>query len=400
MEAAIQIAEKAKLEAENANRAKDFFLANMSHEIRTPLNAVIGMAEILDAGDLSKDKQQYYINIILNSAISLMGILNDILDFSKIEAGKMELETSPFNLKALTNEMVETFSVTAAGKSIYMKAEIDDKIDEVIIGDYTRIRQIFVNLIGNAIKFTHEGTVIVGSKKISNSDGKINIEIYVKDNGIGIPKESQNRIFESFRQADSTTTRKYGGTGLGLSIVKNLVELMNGELLLESESGKGSAFICKIPFDVSGNSTEGECFKSSICSEKTEIDYERLKGVKVLVAEDNRINREIAAINLKKLNCMFEFAENGLIVCDMFSKSNYDIVLMDIMMPEMDGLQATKILRKQERELYEEKHTPIIALTAGATQDDIEACIDAGMTDHLSKPIRIAALYEMLKKYT
>ena len=349
LEEALQESQRAKSEAERANKAKDFFLANMSHEIRTPLNAVIGVAEILESSELPKERQKEYITVILNSAVSLLGILNDILDFSKIEAGKMDLEMSSFNLKKLALEMVDIFSINATNKSIVLKTEIEEDVEDFFIGDSTRVRQIFSNLLGNAIKFTENGTVTIFIEKQGEENGKALIKIAVEDTGIGIPDESQDRIFESFRQADSTTTRKYGGTGLGLSIVKNLVELMEGEIVIESEIGRGSTFTCFIPFEVDYKRVElkeEEKVPESFNLEELLIE---LSVLRILVAEDNKVNRDIIGMQLKRVGCSFEFAENGKLAFEKAREGQYDLILMDVMMPELDGLSATKEIRSGKR---------------------------------------------------
>ena len=391
LEEALLEAKNAREEAENANKAKGYFLANMSHEIRTPMNAVIGIAEILNTSDMPRDKQKDYIGMILNSAQSLLTIINDILDFSKIDAGKMEIEKSPFDLRKLAEETVNTFLVPAANKSLKLTLTVDERLNGGLNGDYVRVKQILTNLIGNSIKFTQEGYVNVAVEQAGNEDNRVTVNIIVSDSGIGIPEEKLDSIFESFKQGDSTTTRKYGGTGLGLSIVKSLAELMGGSIRVESEPGKGSRFCCTLPFERANGKLD------IVNGAEYENDNQgSLPGLKILVAEDNRINREIMSIHLGKLGCEYDFAENGVIACEKFEQNDYDLILMDVQMPEMDGLEATRKIRAREADTG--GRIKIIALTAGAMKDDIDKCIDAGMDGHISKPVKAQVLYNFLKE--
>ncbi len=390
IEEALQEAQRAKEEAEYANRSKSYFLANISHEIRTPMNAVIGIAEILDTMILSRDKQKEYIKMIQSSAESLLTMINDILDFSKIEAGKMELEKSEFDIGKLVNETVQTYSVLAEGKFLTLTSVIDEKINTKLLGDSIRIRQILINLIGNSIKFTREGRIEVSVEQEKVEGNHIILAIKVSDTGIGIPKEKIESIFESFKQADNSTTRRFGGNGLGLSIVKNLVKLMNGNITVESEEGEGSSFCCHLPFEF----VEEKINHQSQMNQGYE-NGKKLIGLNVLVADDNKINRQIINTYLEKICCKVDFAENGNIAVQNFLGNNYDVILMDVQMPEMDGLEATRIIRAKEKETA--GHVPIIALTAGVMKEDIDMCMEAGMDVHLSKPIRSEKLYDTLK---
>ncbi len=392
LEEALLEARKSKELAEQASTAKGFFLANMSHEIRTPLNAVIGVAEILDKTELSKEEQKEYIKMIMNSAEALLTLLNDVLDFSKIDAGKMEMEKAPFDIKMLVKETVGAFSVVTGKKGLKLDSCIADNVHDLVIGDMVRVRQILINLLSNSIKFTERGTVEVRVEAIKDGVGKTDIAITISDTGIGIPKEKLEGIFESFKQVDNSTARKFGGTGLGLSIVKKLLELMGGTIKVESEPGIGSSFSCIIPF-VIPDSAEAEAYAAE---KKVETAIEPL-NYRVLLAEDNKTNRKIMEAYLKKLSCTVDFAEDGSIALNKLQTNEYDAVLMDIQMPQMDGLTATKIIRASEKEAG--KHIPIIALTAGATKEDYQQCIEAGMDDHISKPIKIDKLYKALRQH-
>jgi signal transduction histidine kinase/CheY-like chemotaxis protein len=393
LEKALIETEHAKLAAEQANQSKGYFLANMSHEIRTPMNAIIGITEILETNDLPRDEQKRYIQMISKSADSLLTILNDILDFSKIDAGKMEIEKSDFDLVKLLNEIVETFNISAHNKSIEVSSAIDRDLTNLYIGDAVRLRQILTNLIGNALKFTHEGSVEVIAEKIKKENNLVYVGITVKDTGIGIAKEKLDKIFEGFKQADSSTTRKYGGTGLGLSIAKNLIELMGGTIRVESEVAKGSSFIINLPLEI---------YNKEVHNDNSQEDKQNktlnLSGLKILIADDNKINREVINLYLKKTECELSFAENGAIALQLYENNVYDLVFMDIQMPEMDGLEVTRRIREIEK--ISGGHIPIIALTAGAMKSDVDNCFAAGMDAHVSKPLKAEKLFKVLENYS
>ena len=375
--------------AEAANKAKSEFLAVMSLEIRTPLNGVIGFSQILEGMDL-KEKEKSFVSKIRQSGETLLATINDILSLSKIEAGKIDLENRAFNLKNAIEISAEILSPKANEKGIYLRTDTTG-IPDAIIGDDTRIRQIIINLLGNAVKFTSEGGVkLIASfdKQTSSPDAKGIISIKVVDTGIGISKENQKKLFQPFSQADSSTTRKYGGTGLGLVICRKLAELMGGKITLESEEGSGSTFTLSFP----SQETEVEEEKPQAVQES-----EDLLPLNILIAEDDEVNRMVISEMLKGLGHEIEFAKNGK---EAFNKAQElhnwaDLILMDMRMPEMDGLEATRKIRDWERS-SSLKLKPIFALTANAMEEDKNKCMAAGMSNYISKPIDIGILKKAL----
>jgi len=394
LEEALNEAKRAKDAAEYANRAKGYFLANMSHEIRTPMNAIIGISDILYSDKLDSDTQKEYIRMITESAQSLLLIINNILDYSKIEVGKMVIENVNMNLKQLVSDAVRSFIISSDKPDLNISCNIGQGVPDYIIGDPVRLGQILINIVGNAVKFTERGSITVDINEINRENKTSVLEISVTDTGIGIPQDQVGRMFESFSQLDGSITRKYGGTGLGLAIVKNLVQLMNGEISVESESGKGSRFICKIPFDLPDPKALISDNNEKVQSSQS---FEAISKLRILVAEDNRTNQELIKIYLKKAGCRFEFADNGSIALEMLDVNDYDIVLMDVQMPVQDGLEATARIREKEKDTG--GHIPIIALTAGAMEADIEKCLEAGMDRHISKPVKASNLYSVLEEY-
>ena len=388
LEIASQHADKMARQAEQANAAKSEFLANMSHEIRTPMNAVIGMTNLLLYENLNS-RQKEYVETIRNSGEALLSIINNILDLSKIEGGMMELEHQPFDLQSTIKESLRLVAATASEKGLDLTYHIDENVPRVILGDPTRVRQILINLINNAVKFTETGgvTASVFGRKLENDNYEIHFSI--KDTGIGIPEDKLDRLFQSFSQVDATTTRRYGGTGLGLAICRKLVEMMGGKIWVESEARGG----CTFHFIIQAESTDREPIESghtASCGDP-DIQGDLDHDLRILIAEDNKINQMVTLRMLSKLGCAADVASSGIEVLKALERRDYDLILMDVLMPEMDGLEATKAIRERWID-----GPMIIAMTASALQGDREKCISAGMDSYLSKPATIEDLKHAL----
>lgn len=372
-----------------AQKAKEQFLANISHEIRTPINGIAGMAALLSQNP-PKEEQQTYLNAIKTAADNLKVIINDILDLASIESGKLKFEKIDFNLPDLLHSLLDTFGVQAKEKGIKLTYHLDKKVHQVFIGDPVRLNQVLINLISNALKFTHSGSIHIEvfPEKIRNST--YHLQFNISDTGIGIPEDKLQTIFESFSQADASVTRKYGGTGLGLTIVKQLVELQQGSIQVVSKENEGSTFTFSLPYRLS---------KSKVISKPNIAkpqNSDQFKQTSILLVEDNDINRLYAGSILKMWGCYFETAENGVVALEKIRNQAFDLVLMDIQMPVMDGFETTKAIRKGDP-----KHSrvPIIALTANATKKDFERCLAAGMNDCIPKPFTQDDLFKVLSKY-
>jgi signal transduction histidine kinase len=403
----VSLREAAETEAQNASHAKGEFLSHMSHEIRSPLNAVIGMINIAaEADDIQTVK--HYLEKAGSASKYVLGVINDILDMSKIEANKFELSYGEFDFGGMLANIIDVISIRAEEKHQNIAVNVNANVPPFIIGDELRLSQVITNLFTNAIKFTPEnGNVILSAEKLDESSGvhgadsEITLRIEVVDSGIGISEEQQKRLFTSYSQADSSITKNFGGTGLGLAISKQIVELMQGTIWIESELNKGSKFIFTIKAKkrtenagkvLSTTSPSG----SSAGSKATDFDF---KGYTILVAEDMAFNREILGKYLEKTGISIDFAENGKVAVSMFAEhpERYNLILTDVHMPEMDGVEATRAIRALE--LPRAKDITIIAMTADAFREDIEKCLSAGMNDHIAKPVVPKDIYAKLKKY-
>lgn len=379
-----------KLDAEELIRlqkAKEQFLANISHEIRTPINGIAGLANLLHQNLQSEDLSSY-LSAIQHSADNLKVIINDILDLSAIESGKLKFEKIAFNLHDLLPPLINTFSYQAKEKKLKLAYEIDAKLNSILLGDPVRLNQILINLIGNAVKFTNSGSISVRCTAELMQRSVCWVRIEVVDTGVGIHQEKLNTIFESFSQADASVTRRYGGTGLGLTIVRQLVELQNGKITVESKEHRGSTFRVIIPYAIG----KASALKEITSGIKTELEHPG-KGMRVLLVEDNDINRLYAKSILKNWQSETETAENGLVAIEKLKNEWFDVVLMDVQMPVMDGYETTKAIRQME---HPKNAVPIVALTANATKMDAEKCYSAGMNDFLPKPFTPDDLYRKL----
>lgn len=390
-------AEQARHRAESSEKFKEQFLANMSHEIRTPMNAVLGMTRLLLKTSLDA-QQKKYLDAILHSSENLLVIINDILDLSKIEAGRMEFESIPFSLREVCQGIQDTLRFRVDEKGIALNIESDPNMPQWLAGDPVRLSQVLLNITGNAVKFTENGSVTIKTFWKEKEPGKNTMYVEIQDTGIGIPEDRQQAVFESYSQAGADTTRKFGGTGLGLTISKHLVEQQGGSIGLRSTLGVGTTFYFEIPY---AQVDHAELDTSS--PEGIEDFATRLNGIRILLVEDNPFNQMVAVDTLKSLitEVRIDVAENGQEAVDYLLEHRVDIVLMDVNMPVMDGFEAARLLRLREKNTS--GHLPIMAMTAGVTRPEVEACLQSGMDDVIGKPFEpedlLAKMYKLREKF-
>ena len=377
----------ARYKAEESSKAKAMFLANMSHEIRTPLNGIVGMAEQLAQTQLDAD-QRYFIDIMRSASSTLLSIINDVLDISKIESGKFSIEITPFNLNETVRQTLSVFGEKAKQTNISLDIELMDDLGIMHLGDPHRLSQVLFNIVGNAMKFTQAGYVRVTSHLARGENDICLVSFSIEDTGVGMDMAYLTKVFEAFTQEDASVTRKFGGSGLGLSIARNILHIMGGTIEIESEKGKGTRVNIRIPMRISNEKTKKDIV------EMTDLQMS-LKGLRILAVEDNELNRMVLQVILKKCEVVVTIAHNGQEAIDHIQQQEFDLVLMDVQMPIVDGLEATKYIREELK-----LTTPIIGLSANAMREEVEICKQAGMNDYLVKPYSERALVEVMKNWS
>jgi len=377
----------ARHKAEESSKAKAMFLANMSHEIRTPLNGIVGMAEQLAQSQLDAD-QRYFVDIMCSASSTLLSIINDVLDISKIESGKLSIETTPFNLNETIRRTLSIFGEKAKQTNVTLDIELMDDQGIVHLGDPHRLSQVLFNIVGNAMKFTQAGYVRVTSHLARGENDICFVSFSIEDTGVGMDLAYLTKVFEAFTQEDASITRKFGGSGLGLSIARSIVHIMGGTIEIESEKGKGTRVNIRIPMRISNEKTKQEIV------EMTDLQ-KSLKGLRILAVEDNELNRMVLQVILKKCEVVVTIAQNGQEAINLIQDQDFDLVLMDVQMPIIDGLEATKYIREELKLTI-----PIIGLSANAMREEVEICKQAGMNDYLVKPYSERALVEVMKRWS
>lgn len=380
---------KAKEKAENSNRAKSLFLANMSQEIRTPMNGIIGMTDILSLTKLTEEQKEY-LEIVKYSSSTLLAILNDIMDYARIEAGSFKLDNVKFNLKDLVNQTCKVMEGNVKKKSLEMKVSISGKDNYEVCGDPLRMKQVMVNLLSYAIKHTEKGSIEMNMSLDTKDEKKAVYVVKVKDTGIGIPKEKIDEIFDAVVDENPSEKMTYKSKGFGLAIVKSIIDHMGGSISVDSKVDKGTEFTCVLPFDLEE--------KTKDVPKKAAPAQKEIKAkLKILVAEDNFVNQRLVKELLRRQGYTVDIVENGLKLFEIMEKNKYDVILMDVQMPVMDGLEATSIIREIERETG--GHIPIIGITAYSMEADRDRCIQAGMDDYLAKPFSKEEFYKKIEKF-